>query len=381
MSDKNNKGKEKHVTLKVAEARQRDVGRSIIRIDPETMKNLGMKTGDIVEIIGKKNTAAISWPAYPQDQALGITRIDGRIRKNASVSLGEDVKIVKAKKISAKSVSLAPTNTKLRSDSRFESFVKRKMLNLPVTKGDVIFILLDFSREISFMVVDTIPAGPSKTAETVIIRINTELHISENPDKEEATNGIPIITYEEIEALKDDLSTRDMAEKREKRINIRASESEIDDWKEEALKRQMTFSNFIRYAVQKHIISDVSKSGPIPSSEALERKIDKLTEAVKNQKKETQALSQIVGRFKEILDMNIDEEGESINPQEIANKIIDILEKNKDGKPVSEIRLELGVKPRAFNDAMQILDDSGKVSINVEDYKLVIKPVDKGDNK
>ncbi|MFX0102652.1 MAG: CDC48 family AAA ATPase [Candidatus Hodarchaeota archaeon] len=194
-------------TLKVAEARQRDVGRSIIRIDPETMENLGMKTGDIVEIVGKKKTSAIAWPAYPQDQALGITRIDGRIRKNASVSLGEDVKIVKAKKINAKSVILAPTNTKLRSDSRFESFVKRKMLNLPVTKGDTIFISIGISREISFMVVNTRPAG------TIIIRQNTSLHVSEKPVEEETPSGIPIITYEDIGGLEDEIqSIREMVE-------------------------------------------------------------------------------------------------------------------------------------------------------------------------
>lgn len=194
-------------TLKIAEARQRDVGRSIIRIDPDTMDALGVKTGDIVEITGKKTTAAIAWPAYPQDQGLGITRIDGRIRKNASVSLGEEVKVIKARKVSAKSVILAPTNTKLRSDARFESFVKRKMLNLPVTKGDMIFISIGISREISFMVVNTRPGG------SVILRQNTTLHVSENPVEEETPSGIPIITYEDIGGLEDEIQAiREMVE-------------------------------------------------------------------------------------------------------------------------------------------------------------------------
>ncbi len=58
----------KQLTLRVLDARKRDVGRSIIRIDTETMNDLEISTGDIVEIIGNNTSAAIAWPSYPQDQ-------------------------------------------------------------------------------------------------------------------------------------------------------------------------------------------------------------------------------------------------------------------------------------------------------------------------
>ena len=67
--------------LRVAEAKQRDVGRSIVRIDGDTMKQLNIRTGDIVAITGKRTTAAISWPAFPEDKGRGIIRMDGRLRK------------------------------------------------------------------------------------------------------------------------------------------------------------------------------------------------------------------------------------------------------------------------------------------------------------
>ena len=61
------------VQLKVAEAKQqRDVGRSIARMDSETMKTLGVTVGDVVEIVGKKSTTAKAWPAYPEDQGLSL---------------------------------------------------------------------------------------------------------------------------------------------------------------------------------------------------------------------------------------------------------------------------------------------------------------------
>ena len=52
------------VQLKVQEAKQqRDVGRSIARMDSDTMKTLGVTVGDVVQIEGKKPTAAKAWPA------------------------------------------------------------------------------------------------------------------------------------------------------------------------------------------------------------------------------------------------------------------------------------------------------------------------------
>ena len=56
------------IEVKVAEAKQRDVGRSIIRLDSETFQQLKIRTGDIVRIKGKNRvTAAIVWPAYKED--------------------------------------------------------------------------------------------------------------------------------------------------------------------------------------------------------------------------------------------------------------------------------------------------------------------------
>jgi len=49
-------GREKF--LRVAEAKPADAGGGIVRIDPEVMKILELKEGDIVLIEGSKSTAA-----------------------------------------------------------------------------------------------------------------------------------------------------------------------------------------------------------------------------------------------------------------------------------------------------------------------------------
>jgi len=47
--------------LKVVEAKSKDAGRGIARVDPAIMDILGLTPGDVVQIEGKKRTVAIVW--------------------------------------------------------------------------------------------------------------------------------------------------------------------------------------------------------------------------------------------------------------------------------------------------------------------------------
>ncbi|HDM22250.1 MAG TPA: hypothetical protein ENG20_00495, partial [Methanomicrobia archaeon] len=53
------------VQLKVAGARQEDVGRGIVRIDKRFQRKINVIQGDAVEIIGNRETAALVVDAYP----------------------------------------------------------------------------------------------------------------------------------------------------------------------------------------------------------------------------------------------------------------------------------------------------------------------------
>ena len=71
------------IALRVQEAKKRDIGRNIA--DQETMEKLNIKTGDVIALAGKKESAGIAWPSYPQDSGLGIIRIDSRLKKKYRV--------------------------------------------------------------------------------------------------------------------------------------------------------------------------------------------------------------------------------------------------------------------------------------------------------
>ncbi len=100
---------EKSATLRVADALQRDVGRGIARIDPKVVEELGLTSGDVVQISGKKKTTALCWPAYQEDYGKGRVRIDGYMRKNAGVSIDDKVTVRKLDARIADKLTLAPT--------------------------------------------------------------------------------------------------------------------------------------------------------------------------------------------------------------------------------------------------------------------------------
>ncbi|MHA2320496.1 MAG: CDC48 family AAA ATPase [Candidatus Thorarchaeota archaeon] len=192
------------IILKVAEAEHRDIGRFIVRIDAVSMEKLGVRTGDIIQIKGKRATAAIAWPAYQGDKGREIIRMDGRIRRNAGVSLSEKVTVSRANEEPAKNVTLAPTSVPIRPEPRFEEFVKRKLLNCPVTTQDTVFIPI-LGRAIPFKVTGIKPTG------TVVVQHSTILAIAEKPTGD--VIGAAQVTYEEIGGLSDAIQRiREMVE-------------------------------------------------------------------------------------------------------------------------------------------------------------------------
>jgi len=192
------------IILKVAEAEHRDIGRFIVRIDAMSMEKLGVRTGDIIQIKGKRATAAIAWPAYQGDKGREIIRMDGRIRRNAGVSLSEKVEVAKANEEPARNVTLAPTSVPIRPEPRFEEFVKRKLLNCPVTLQDTVFIPI-LGRAIPFKVTSLKPGG------TVVVQHSTILTIAEKPTGDVV--GSAQVTYEEIGGLSDEIQRiREMVE-------------------------------------------------------------------------------------------------------------------------------------------------------------------------
>jgi transitional endoplasmic reticulum ATPase len=194
----------KDTQLRVADARQRDVGHGKVRIDNETMQKLGITAGDFVEIQGKKMTVAVAWPAYAEDQGEEIVRMDGLIRRNAGVALNEYVALKKADVKDAQAIIFAPTDVRLSVDEEFVSFVKRRFMDMPFVEGDMTLLSI-FGSAVPLVVTRTRPHGPIKILETSHVQVLSE----PTPEKK----GISMITYEDIGGLHEEIHRiREMVE-------------------------------------------------------------------------------------------------------------------------------------------------------------------------
>jgi len=192
------------VQLRVGDARQRDVGRGIARIDQQTMQKLGISAGDVVEIAGKRTTAAIAWPAYSEDQDRGIIRIDGFTRKNAGVAINEYIVVKPGKVKNAVNVVLAPVDMRLNVDQDFTNFVKNRLMERTFVEGDTTLVMM-LGHAIPFTVTKTRPHG------IVRITYDTNLQILNEPVPE--ARGMPRTTYEDIGGLREEIQrVREMVE-------------------------------------------------------------------------------------------------------------------------------------------------------------------------
>jgi transitional endoplasmic reticulum ATPase len=187
--------------LQVAQAEQRDINRGLVRLPDVVLRQLGITSGDIVEILGSKRTAGIAWRGYPSDE--GLVRIDAATRQNAGVSLGDSVIIHKAEVKGAEKIVLAPLEP-IRFSAGYTDFFKTLLLNRPFVQGDVLHIVT-LKQAIPFVVVDTHPKG------IVQITRDTRISVQRKPIKGlEAKVGV---FYEDIGGLDEGIQrVREMVE-------------------------------------------------------------------------------------------------------------------------------------------------------------------------
>lgn len=219
--------------LQVAGAKPQDVGTGTARISRKTFQTLNLREGQVIEIVGKRTTAAIVLPPYPEDEGLDVIRLDGLQRGNAGVSIGDYVDARRADVKPAKRVQLAPAQKNLRLVGSGE-MLRRTLFQRPLVSGDVISTSIyqratqqgaagrdnipeDLFRmffeqpafglqEIRLRVISTVPRGVVQVAQDTEIELLPEFVDSEEPRRSD-------ITYDDIGGLGDTIhQVREMVE-------------------------------------------------------------------------------------------------------------------------------------------------------------------------
>lgn len=158
--------------LKVKEGLAKDAGRAIARVDPNDIQRLGIEVGAIVEIEGKRKTAAKIMPCYADERGKGIIQIDGILRENAQTGLDEKIEIRKIDfKPAAKIILSSLTSTTLLQSGKDTQYIISLIEGLPILSGDRIRATLFGSKFYDYKVLNTSPSG------IVVINPTTQIAI------------------------------------------------------------------------------------------------------------------------------------------------------------------------------------------------------------
>jgi len=129
----------KEIKVRIEELEKSRSGRSLCYLDQEIVGNMGLNTGSIIEIRGKKKTTGIV-VASVADKGRGIIRLDGLQRLNAGATIGEFVSIKLARISPAEEIVLTPTKANIDLKKQSESILA-KLIDKPVVAGDIVEVL------------------------------------------------------------------------------------------------------------------------------------------------------------------------------------------------------------------------------------------------
>jgi transitional endoplasmic reticulum ATPase len=223
MADADTTAPARTVRLQVAPARQEESGAGIARIPRAAFQKLGITEGDVVEIRGKRVTAAIAMAAYPEDDALDVVRLDGLQRGNAQGGSGEHVEIARGESRPATRVVFAPAQREMRLQGPTQA-LKRNFFRRPLVAGDLVATTgqqpvqnmpADVRQllrapayaltQIRLTVASTTPKG--------IVHIDENTEVELRAEFEEPRDGRAVVNYDDVGGMEETIrALREMVE-------------------------------------------------------------------------------------------------------------------------------------------------------------------------
>lgn len=194
--------------LRVKDAFKEDAGKGRVRIDPSVVNELGLRNGDVIEIIHpgtNMKTAGLLYPGRQEDKDSGIIRLEPSLRRNLGAALDDIVSIRKIEAEIAEKITFAGLKQVVLAKDAQQ--LSTTLENRVVTKNDIISFY-NWSGRVDLIVVDFYPR-----ADAVQIHIDTEIIMSEKSHKELIEIEKSRVSYEDIGGLEEEIQKiREMIE-------------------------------------------------------------------------------------------------------------------------------------------------------------------------
>ena len=209
--------------LQVAPARQEESGQGVARMPRSAFQKLGITEGDVVEITGKRSTAAIAMAAYQEDDTLDVVRLDGLQRGNAEAGSGEHVAIAKAESRPATRVVFAPAQREMRLQGPTQA-LKRNFFKKPLVAGDLVATtgqqpVQNMPNDVRQLLrapayaLTQIRLSVHSTTPKGIVHIDENTEVELRADFEEPRDARAVVNYDDVGGMDDTIQAlREMVE-------------------------------------------------------------------------------------------------------------------------------------------------------------------------
>lgn len=191
--------------LNVIEARREDIGRGIVRLDPEMLRQINAAPGDILMVRGRnRTTVAKAMPTFKEQRGQAVIQMDGVTRVNAGASLGQTVTVTRCSYAAARRVVMVPVGPGVIQEDELD-YMARRLDGLAIHTGDNVRAALFGASYRDFKVSRTEPDGP------VLIKPDTLL-VVDRARTEESTSDTTT-TYDDLGGMEHELhKIREMIE-------------------------------------------------------------------------------------------------------------------------------------------------------------------------
>ena len=186
--------------LKIAETFSKFVGRGIALIDPKTIEEYGLRTGDVLELTHEstsKKSYVLLWSSNSNDYGKGLIRIDGYTRENISVGIDDQITVQKVKVEKAEEIKMSPIVDL--NIVGLENYMSEKLDGRVIAKDDVLLFNI-MGKRIGFIIISTKPQN-----QALLINSYTKFKFGTTSDIPVQDKKIDRITYEDIGGIKNEV--------------------------------------------------------------------------------------------------------------------------------------------------------------------------------
>src|SRR3989442_1270814 len=192
------------ITLKIAEAAQRHVGKGIAVVDPKVVEDNNWETGQILELVGNRKSHLKLLPGSAEQYCTGIIKNDGITKHNIGFGIGEKISIKSFDAAEADQVTVSPIE-KLGAEG-LQEYMQANYFGHVFTTGDTLIVSTQLGGKTQLVVTSTTPSS-----KPVLVTDHTEFKLGSMTKA--IDHSIPRITYDDLGGLNNEVQKiREMVE-------------------------------------------------------------------------------------------------------------------------------------------------------------------------